>query len=167
MKIICELTDKEVLGLEGRSHAVPRRTARAILKNDADLYAVMYARKFDLYSLPGGGIEGQEDIRTALRREILEETGCACDEIQELGIVLENRAHCDYTQESYYFVVTTHHVPQSPALTDAEAENGTCLFWMPLEETVERIVTPVHTTNQRKFLQARDKAALNAFLKTR
>lgn len=69
----------------------------------------MYAEKFGLHSLPGGGIEDGEDALTALCREVYEETGYVSDEIQELGIVAENRASLDYTQINYYFVVTTAH----------------------------------------------------------
>ena len=46
----------------------------------------MYAEKFGLYSLPGGGIDDGEDVLTALKREILEETGCTCGSIAELGM---------------------------------------------------------------------------------
>ena len=90
MKQICELNDRIVLGTEGLSAKAPRITARAIVRNQSGLYAVMYAEKWGLHSLPGGGVEDGEDVRTALRREVYEETGCVCDEIQELGIVSEN-----------------------------------------------------------------------------
>ena len=109
MKQICELNDKYILGTEGMSTKAPRITARAIVKNQDDLYAVMYADKFKLHSLPGGGVEDGEDVLTTLRREVYEETGCVCDEIQELGIVAENRASLDYTQINYYFVVDHPH----------------------------------------------------------
>ena len=77
MKLIAEITDREILGTGGSSSAAPRYTARAVLKNGG-LYAVMYAEKFGLYSLPGGGVDDGEDVLTALKREILEETGCTC-----------------------------------------------------------------------------------------
>ena len=90
MKHICELNDKIILGLDGLSSKAPRMTARAIVKNHDGLYAVMYADKFKLHSLPGGGVEDGEDVLAALHREVYEETGCVCDKIQELGIVTEN-----------------------------------------------------------------------------
>ena len=147
------------------SQAKPRLTARAIVKNEAGLYAVMYAEKFNLYSLPGGGIEEEEDPVTAMRREVLEETGCTCDEIQELGCVRENRAHCDYTQESYYYVVATRGKAQEAELTEDERKNKTAVQWRALDEVYALIASPVHDTNQRKFLQARDVAALRAYMK--
>lgn len=49
------------------------------------LYAVMYSLKFGLYSLPGGSVEGNEAVLTALHREIMEETGCSCDQAEELA----------------------------------------------------------------------------------
>lgn len=60
MKLLCELNDKIVLGLDGMSHKPPRLTARAIVKNQDGLYAVMYSDKFKLHSLPGGGVENGE-----------------------------------------------------------------------------------------------------------
>ena len=74
-KIIGQLTDKNVLGTEGLSTKEPRRTSRAILINQEGQYAVMYAKKFNLHSLPGGGIDNGESEVSALVREVFEETG--------------------------------------------------------------------------------------------
>lgn len=164
MKLICELTDKIVLGLDGMSSRPPRLTARGIVRNPDGLYAVMYAGKFNLHSLPGGGVEEGEDTLTALRREILEETGCTCDHIEELGIVAENRAHQDFTTHAYYYVVTTSQEAAPIHLTEDELANQTVVQWHSLEEVIRLISEPVHTTNQRKFLQARDVAALKEYL---
>ncbi len=164
MKLICELTDKIVLGLEGLSSQPPRLTARGIVRNKDGLYAVMYAGKFKLHSLPGGGVEEGEDVLTALRREILEETGCSCDHIEELGIVAENRAHQDFTTQAYYYIVTTDHEAEPIHLTDDELANKTVVQWHTLEDMIRLISEPEHTTNQRKFLQARDMAALKEYV---
>lgn len=163
MKLIKEITDKEVLGTDGLSDAKPRYTARAILKNKDNKYAVMYSHKFNLYSLPGGGIDEGEDMISALKREILEETGCLCDDIKELGYVSENRFHCDYTQISYYFIVETSGTTQKTKMTEDEIINNTETQWHTLENMVSLISSPVHDMNQRKFLQARDVAALKEY----
>lgn len=164
MKLIKQITDKEVLGTDGLSSAKPRYTARAILKNKDKKYAVMYSHKFNLYSLPGGGVDEGEDIISALKREILEETGCLCDDIKELGYVSENRFHCDYTQISYYFIVATSGTTQKTQMTEDEIINNTETQWHILEDMITLISSPVHDTNQRKFLQARDVAAIKEYL---
>ncbi len=163
MKTICELNDRSILGEDGMSARVPRLTARAIVKNRNGLYAVMYSSKFGLHSLPGGGVEEGEDVLTALRREIWEETGCTCDHIRELGVITENRASQDYTQTNYYYVVTTNHEPGENHLTQAEQANDTRVQWHTLGDTLQLISAPEHTTIQRKYLQARDMAALQEY----
>ncbi len=163
MKIICELNDKIILGQEGRSDKAPRLTARAIVKNWNGLYAVMYSDKFKLHSLPGGGVEDGEDVLTALRREVYEETGCVCDKIKELGIVAENRASLDYTQINYYFVVTTTHKPGETHLTEAEQSNHTEVQWRTYDEMVRLIQEQKFDRVQGKYLKARDVAALQEY----
>ena len=162
--ILAELSDENVLGTGGLSSASPRLTARAILKREDGLFAVMYAKKFNLYSLPGGGIEGDESPETAIAREIWEETGCICSAIEPLGVVLENRFHADYTQIDFYFVVTTNAESGQLHLTPNEEQNGTHPQWHTLYDVVRLIRDREHDTNQRKYLQARDVTALHAYL---
>ena len=165
MKQICELNDRIILGTDGMSTKAPRITARAIVKNQDGLYAVMYADKFKLHSLPGGGVEDGEDVLTALHREVYEETGCACDEIQELGIVAENRASLDYTQINYYFVVTTTHTPGENHLTEAEQDSRTVVEWHTFDEMVRLINEQEFDRVQGKYLKARDVVALREYSK--
>ena len=160
MKQLCELNDRIILGTVGMSAKTPRITARAIVKNKDGLYAVMYADKFKLHSLPGGGVEDGEDVLTALRREVYEETGCVCDKIQELGIVSENRASLDYTQINYYFVVTTTHTPRENHLTESELESRTVVKWVTFDELVRLINDQEFDRIQGKYLKARDVASL-------
>ena len=164
-KLIGALTDKDILGTDGLSTKEPRRTSRAILINEEGQYAVMYAKKFNLHSLPGGGIDNGEDEFSALVREIFEETGCVCDRVERLGIVSENRYHADFTSLSYYFVVHTKTKQTVLHLTDAEIENGTIVKWCTFDALYRFIQEIAHEANQRKFLQARDLLALNEYKK--
>ena len=166
MELICELNDMIVLGTDGMSTKTSRITARAIVKNRDGLYAVMYAEKFGLHSLPGGGIDGDETPEEALLREVLEETGCSCDQIEPLGIVKENRFHADYSAISYYFVVRCLSESSQPQFTEAEQDVETILKWCTLDEAIHLIKDCTHDTNQRKFLQARDVAALDEYCST-
>lgn len=163
MKQICELNDKIILGQDGISNKTPRLTARAIVKNQSGVYAVMYSDKFKLYSLPGGGVEDGEDVLYALRREVYEETGCVCDEIKELGIVAENRASLDYTQIDYYYVVTTTHQPGENHLTESEQASRTMVQWHTFDEMVRLINEQEFDRVQGKYLKARDVAALKEY----
>ena len=164
-QLIGTLTDKNVLGLDGLSTKEPRKTSRAILLNDRGQYAVLFAQKFNLYSLPGGGIDEDEDEFSALVREMFEETGCTCDSVEPLGVVFENRCHADFTSIDYYFVVHTATKQSILHLTDEEIANETMVKWCSFDELYKLIKDVDHETNQRKFLQARDLLALNAYKK--
>lgn len=163
MNRICELNDRVILGKDGRSTRAPRITARAIIKRRDGRYAVMYSDKYRLYSLPGGGVEDGENLLSALKREVLEETGCLCDQIDELGYVTENRGSLDYTQINYYFVVLTGSTGVNPCFTDTERDNRTEVQWHTFEKMVSLITDQKFERVQGKYLRARDVAALQAF----
>lgn len=169
MRRLARLTDAELLGTEGVSHAAPRFTARAILKGTGvrdGLYAVTHTDGFGIHMLPGGGVEPGESILQALHREVYEETGCRITSAKPLGYVEENRAHADYTQLSFYFICTTDDTDLCPHLTEVEVSHGATVRWMTLEEMQAAICSPVIDRPQGRFLQARDMAALNACMGT-
>ena len=111
------------------------------------------------WEIPAGKIEKGETKEDAARRECLEETGCTCGSIAELGMIRENRAKADYTQCSYYFVVEALQAG-SPQFTEAEKSNKTRLQWHTLEDMIRLINGFEPSTYQQQYLKARDVAAL-------
>lgn len=165
MKLLKEITDKEILGTDGLSEVKPRYKSRAILYDDNNLFAVVYFPEFKLYSLPGGGIEEGESELEAVKREILEETGYHCEIVRELGYVYENRAHCDFTQYSYYYVAKIVGKQEETSLNEDERNSEMQVQWHSIEDAIHFITSPIHDTIQRKFIQAKDTAALNEFVR--
>lgn len=165
MKTIKELNDAVLLGKDGLSDKSPRLAARAVLRRRDGKYALMYIEKFDLYCLPGGGVEKGEKLLDALKREINEETGCSCDKIRALGCVSENRACHDFTQKSFYFAVKTERPIEKNCLTPKEKAVNIKLMWVSFSALKKRIISPVHDTEQKIYIQARDSAAIEEYEK--
>ncbi len=162
-RLLCELNDAKLLGTDAVSTNTPRLAARAVVRNHAGLIALSYVGKYDLYSLPGGGMEDGEAPEEALRREIREETGCTCGSITPLGVVYENRGSQNFVQQSYYFLVEADREGQELELTEKEKQNGTQVWWVTLEEAYRLIDTQDVTMDNRKFVRARDLAARDAY----
>jgi 8-oxo-dGTP pyrophosphatase MutT (NUDIX family) len=53
-----------------------RQAVRAIIPRGRDIL-LLYTRRYDDYSFPGGGLDAGEDPIDGLRRELQEETGAA------------------------------------------------------------------------------------------
>lgn len=162
--LIAKLTDESLLGVPGVSDSLCKYKVRAVLQNHSDFYALIYEERTGLYSFPGGSVEENEDILTALKREVREETGCSCDEIKELGYVYENRALCNLRQYSFFYTVKSKKPPEEVQFTDEEIKVGTKLVWCTLEEVIKLIGNGKPQTDQQKYLHARDQAALREYL---
>lgn len=165
MKLLRKITDKDILNIDGLSTATPRYTSRAILLNDKNEIAVMYSSSYNLYSLPGGEIESGETKEEAVIREIREETGYDAVVLMELGYVYENRGHRNYTQISNYYVAKTSGHQKETELEPREKKAGMSVAWFPLEEVEVKIGSPKHTTVQRRYIQAKDMAAIAEYKK--
>ena len=63
--------------------------------------------------LPGGTVDAGEDASTAVRRELLEETGCTVQELRSLGVFSPNPA--THTNRVHPFVATGARWSQAPA----------------------------------------------------
>jgi 8-oxo-dGTP diphosphatase len=111
--------------------------ARAVVLRD-DKLLVMKRTKFGdvFYALVGGGIEPGEDAETALRRELIEETGL---EVGEVKLVFIETAHEQFgTQYVFlceYIGGEPHLSADSPeALENVQGENTYEPLWLSLSE---------------------------------
>ena len=85
-----------------------RPSARGIIIRDGKL-AMIHSVKYEYYKFPGGGIEAEEDKKSALIREVLEETGLAVipETIREYGMVhrIQKGDYEDvFIQDNYYYL---------------------------------------------------------------
>ena len=160
MKQILTITDKDITGSDKLSAVKPRLAVNAVLF-DADGYiALSYMSQYDLHTLPGGGVEKDEALHTAVKREIWEETGCKCEIIADLGQIIENRSEHDFTQERSYYIARVIGEKGSLHLTNEEIAEGTSVVWFSLEQALKIIIEKQHDSYQRKFIQRRDVAVL-------
>lgn len=87
---------------------VSRPSARGIIIKDGKA-AMIHSLKYDYYKFPGGGIEKTEDKKTALIREVKEETGLTVipETIKAYGMVhrIQKGDYEDvFIQDNYYYL---------------------------------------------------------------
>ena len=136
-------------------HLIPRKGARAILKSD-QTFVLLYHKNWNLYTLPGGGIEKDETPLEALKREVLEETGFEVENVIETITLKEY--FFDSIWEHHFFYAETKGSPQTLKLTKEEETSGLSVVMKTYEEVLE--IFSQHETNhlhaeaiyQREFL---------------
>ena len=101
------------------------------------------------WTLPKGGLEEGEDRASAALREVLEETGLACDIVDELGTIdhwfVWRPDEVRYHKFVHYYVMRNRGDEPSPR--DDEAED---VEWFPLAEALERLTH----ANERQLVRA-------------
>lgn len=160
MKLLKEITDKDICGTDGISNAEPRIAVRAILLDESGKIALLYMGKFDFYTVPGGGVENEEDLDQALKREVLEETGCKCEIVSALGCISESRILHDFTQISNYYIAKVIGEKGLPQLTQEEIEEQTEVQWYTPKEALNIIINEKPQLYRDKYVQYRDKIIL-------
>lgn len=113
-------------------------------EGDQVLVALVREPEWTEYILPKGGVEKDEELEAAARREILEEAGLhRLRLIRKLGIIERLSFNKDHWQILHLFLFHTDQVEGKP--TDTDHHYG--VWWFPIEELPE-LVWP----DQREFL---------------
>lgn len=108
MKCINELIDDQY-PLEEITHT--RIIARAILLNEKNEVCLLKIDGYDdfghrnYYETPGGGVNDGEDLKHAVIREVLEETGITAHIISEIGYVSDYYNLIKRHNMNYYFLL--------------------------------------------------------------
>lgn len=118
-----------------------RKAARAILLDENSRIALMYVASDNYYKLPGGGVDGNEGIKTALRRELLEEVGATSVEmVSEVGIVDEYREEYEVHGHHQCFIARVAGPLSNPKRTDKEAAEGYETVWtVDIDEAIRMV----------------------------
>jgi ADP-ribose pyrophosphatase YjhB (NUDIX family) len=93
-----------------------RKTIRAIILNEDNQVLMLYSKRFNDYTFPGGGLKANENEEKALKRELKEEIGASQIKINEpLGFINEIKYglftnESTYLQTSYYYFVDVEEI---------------------------------------------------------
>ncbi|MBI1974978.1 MAG: NUDIX domain-containing protein [Parcubacteria group bacterium] len=165
MEILAEISDYD-LGIGGPArYDKPytfRRAARAVLFNKEEKIAFLHMTRLGYHKLPGGGFWGDEDVAGALRRELLEETGCTMDVLAEIGMVIEYRNQTDTLQISYAYLGKVVGKVGEPHFEHDEVEDGAIHQWVSIEDASRTLAMEAPDNYEGKFIVRRDSMILKA-----
>lgn len=158
MKLIREITEKDITNKETYeeiSYKI-RKASRAVVFNEENKIAILNVSNDNYHKLPGGGIERDEDIITALRRELIEEVGVEVDVLDELGMIIEYRNNFKQLQISYCYLCKVVGEYQETSFTEEEKNNGFILEWVSLNEAISILENDNPEKYMGKFIRERD-----------
>lgn len=127
------MTTINIYGENRHEHHTKLRVAcRGIILHD-DMILMTHAREVDFWMLPGGGLEGDEDLSQCCIRELAEETGLIVNPLYSFVTIHEY--YEEWLYRSHYFVCEIVGETKRQ-LTAVEAENDLVTRWIPLQDAV-------------------------------
>lgn len=104
--------------------------ARAVLISKNNEIALMHVSNRNYYKLPGGGVEQDESLEQALKRELHEEAGADSIEIlAEIGEIDEIREKMQKKSIHCCYLVRLIGELQNTEQTDKEVDEGYQIIW--------------------------------------
>ncbi len=124
---------------EELNHFRHRRAVRGVVFDADKNIALLHAVKEGYYSLPGGGVDQEENFEQGVIRECKEEIGCDINIISKLGKTLEYRKKHTMVNESHGFTANVIGEKGSPIFIgdENEAEKNSVIIWIPILKAIE------------------------------
>lgn len=168
-----KILTNEDLGLDKVELNSPRIRygARGIVMRNDGKIAIFNKTKKNEYKLPGGGIDKGEDPKVAYHREVLEETGCKIEIVEELGTIEEERSSDNFKQISYLYSARVIEDTGVLGLTEKEKKEGAKLIWVEPKDGLRLITecfdnlkaSEYEDLYHTKFVVLRDKFILDYY----
>jgi 8-oxo-dGTP pyrophosphatase MutT (NUDIX family) len=139
MTLLYKLTHPAVTAVDGA--VLERQAVRGIVR-DGDDVLLLYTRRYDDYSLPGGGLDGNETVEEALVRELKEETGATGIRIgRYLGYGDEYRppqkpGYDVLFMRSHYYLCQVDRQLGNATPESYEVRNGMTAQWIDIHEAI-------------------------------
>ena len=166
-KVIIEIKDtyfnKDYVSPK-ESEFITRKASRGILINNGKI-ALLHVSKLNYHKLPGGGLENDETPVEAFKREVLEETGCACtiDDENSNTVTLEWRGEFKLFQISHIFLAHVEGVPKTTSLTEEEISDGFELKWVSCNQIEDVLKQDKASDYESNFIMRRDRAIIDHY----
>ena len=160
MKHLATITEKDITGSDALATAEPRIAVSAVLFDRDNNIALQYLSNYGVYALVGGGVDPGEDLITAVKREVFEESGCNCEIICELGYTFESLAENNLAQKRHSYIARVVGEKGELQLTEAEISWGAVICWHPIEKALQLIEETDSSYYVHKFMRLREIAVL-------
>jgi len=162
MKQLIRLIDKDICGSDGLSDAKVRTAVGLVLFDDDKRIAVQHIGIWDLFTLPGGGVDDGESFLDAVKREAWEETGCNCEIIGEIGKTYQNSLANDFVMEKYHYLARVVDEKGELHLEEYEIASGTSVQWLSVEQAIKVISERPSDDLGQEYMKQRDIAVLTS-----
>lgn len=171
MKLLKTHYHPDVENLDNKS-VFTRLSSRGIAMHGDDIL-LLYTKRYDDYSLPGGGLELEEDKVKGMIREVQEETGAQnISNIQSFGIYEEYRPwhKPDYDIQhmiSYCYTCDINKELSKAELESHEISNGMSALWINIHEAITHNKNTIASSNKKGLSIERETFLLELVVKKR
>lgn len=135
----------------------PRLATRTVLFDKDGKVAILHVKKHGYYKIPGGGIEKDENAKDAAFREVVEETGCNCVIIGELGQIETEIPVWGVLDISEGFIGMVQGEKAQPNYDEWETERGFEVKWFDdIDTAILTVESNIVAESGMEALQNRD-----------